>query len=149
MIVCLPAVVWAGAGDCRYFMDNERFILAETGGKAKKKIFVWDRWQRSTHVIGEYATPTGSASGFSQAGMRPMWDRTGARIAFDSTHGGQGWQVRWSKALGLKVIYHASFTRKRWSCRMSSSPSSHACHSHHTAPKSRSSNMSFIVISYF
>ena len=99
-----PAVVWGGAGDCRYFLDNERFILAETGGEVKKKLFVWDRWQRSTHVIGDYAATAGTASGFSQAGLRPMWDRTGARVAFDSTHGGQGWQVHYFS--NLKVPRH-------------------------------------------
>lgn len=93
--------MWGGAGDCRYFLDNERFILAETGGGARKKLFVWDRWRDSTHVIGEYAAREGTAAGFSHAGLRPVWDRVGAHVAFDSTHGGQGWQARSSMMVRL------------------------------------------------
>lgn len=96
--------MWGGAGDCRYFLDNERFILAETGADAKRKLFVWDRWRDSTHVIGEYAAREGAAAGFSHAGLRPTWDRVGAHVAFASTHSGQGWQARLQSGLtGLSV----------------------------------------------
>jgi len=83
-------VVWGGVGDCRYYLDNERFILAETGTQTKK-LFVWDQWQDVMHVIGEYA-PHETAP-FSSRDLHPAWDRTGAYVAFDSTHSGQGWQV--------------------------------------------------------
>lgn len=33
------------------------------------------------------------ARGFSHDGLRPLWSRNGRQVAFDSTHGGQGWQV--------------------------------------------------------
>ena len=87
---CLATVVWGGAGDCRYFLDNERIILAETGARTKK-LFVWDRWQDAMHVIGEY-TPHETVP-FSSRDLHPAWDRSGAYVAFDSTHSGQGWQV--------------------------------------------------------
>ena len=83
-------MVWGGIGDCRYYLDNERFILAETGTQTKK-LFVWDRWQDAMHVIGEYA-PHETAP-FSSGDLHPAWDRTGAYVAFDSPHSGQGWQV--------------------------------------------------------
>ena len=88
--VC-PAVVWGGAVDCRYFLDNERFILAETGAPTKK-LFVWDRWRNTLHVAGDYAPREGAP--FDSRDLHPAWDRTGAYLAFDSTHSGQGWQAR-------------------------------------------------------
>lgn len=48
------AVAWGGAGDCRYFLDNERFVLSDTAPAPAKKLFVWDRWSDAVHVIGEY-----------------------------------------------------------------------------------------------
>jgi hypothetical protein len=47
-------VAWGGAGDCRYFLDNERFVLSDTAPAPAKKLFVWDRWSDAVHVIGEY-----------------------------------------------------------------------------------------------
>ena len=51
-LVC--TVAWGGAGDCRYFLDNERFVLSDTAPAPAKKLFVWDRWSDAVHVIGEY-----------------------------------------------------------------------------------------------
>ena len=47
-------MAWGGAGDCRYFLDNERFVLSDTAPAPAKKLFVWDRWSDAVHVIGEY-----------------------------------------------------------------------------------------------
>ncbi len=92
------AVVWGGAGDCRYFPDNERFILAETGAQSKK-LFVWDCWRNAMHVVGDYSPR--DAAPFDSRFLHPAWDRTGAFVAFDSTHSGQGWQARWMATLLL------------------------------------------------
>ena len=64
----LAAVVWRGAGECRYFWDNERFMLAESGGDESSKLFVWDRWRDSIHVIGDYALQDRGVRAVSHAG---------------------------------------------------------------------------------
>ena len=55
-------MAWGGAGDCRYFLDNERFVLSDTAPAPAKKLFVWDRWSDAVHVIGEYLPQVHSGS---------------------------------------------------------------------------------------
>lgn len=64
-------MAWGGAGDCRYFLDNERFVLSDTAPAPAKKLFVWDRWSDAIHVIGEYLPQVRhcSLTGFIMSGF--------------------------------------------------------------------------------
>ena len=44
-----------GVGSCRYFLNNERWVLADTAAGHVNTLFIWDRWSNTAHVIGEYA----------------------------------------------------------------------------------------------
>ena len=87
------AVAWTSLSHCSYHEQSERHIVAVSSSWPQKEVAIWDRWSNSLHTVGLYSVQKEGAL-FNLPGLHPMWSPDGCSLAFDSTHTGQGWQVR-------------------------------------------------------
>lgn len=87
------AGTWSSLSHCSYHLHTDRFILAVTAGTPQQEILIWDRWTERMHTVGLYSARK-DRIGFLHHDLHPAWTADGSTLAFDSTHTGQGWQVR-------------------------------------------------------